>query len=341
MERGMMPMNTLKPRSARISGSGHFCPDKILTNADLEKIVDTTDEWITTRTGIKERRIADQSEACSDLAVRAAERALSMSGVDPADLDAIIVGTISGDTQFPATAVYVQHRMGARNAAAFDVSAACSGFIYAVNIGHGMIASGQMERVLVIGAEMLSKVTDWEDRSTCVLFGDGAGAVVMEACPLGEGILSARMKSDGSLADLLIIPGGGTRKPLTSASFSEREQFIRMKGDGVFKYAVRAMADATRAGLEEAGMTIDDIDLLVPHQANVRIIDAMNERLKVPREKVVINLDRYGNTSSASIPIAYDEAVREGRVKPGDLVVLTGFGGGFTWGSVVFRNSLG
>jgi 3-oxoacyl-[acyl-carrier-protein] synthase-3 len=337
----MTPTNTSALRSAKITGSGRYCPDKILTNADLERIVETSDEWITTRTGIKERRIAGEGEACSDLATRAAENALEMAGVSPADLDAIIIGTVSGDTQFPATAVYVQNRLGANNAVAFDVSAACSGFIYAVNIGHAMIASSRMDRILVIGAEVLSKITDWKDRTTCVLFGDGAGAAVLEPCPLGEGILSTHIRSDGSLADLLHIPGGGSRKPLTEDSYAEREQFIKMKGDGVFKYAVRAMADATRVAVEEAGVTVEDIDLLVPHQANIRIIDAMNERLKLSEEKVVVNVDRYGNTSSASIPIAFDEVVREGRVKPGDLVVLTGFGGGFTWGSVLFKNCLG
>jgi 3-oxoacyl-[acyl-carrier-protein] synthase-3 len=336
-------MTTKKPptlRSARITGSGRHCPEKILTNLDLEKIVDTSDEWITTRTGIKERRIAREDQACSDLALGAAQHALEMAGVDPKDLDGIFVGTVTGDTQFPATAVYVQDRLGATNAAALDLSAACSGFIYGINLAHGMIASGQMDRILVIGAEVLSKFTDWEDRATCVLFGDGAGAAVLEPCDTGEGVLGAQMKSDGSLADLLIIPGGGSRLPLTECSFGERNQYIKMKGDGVFKYAVRAMEDATRAALDGAGLSIADVDLFVPHQANVRIIDAMNERLRIPREKVVVNLDRFGNTSSASIPIAYDEAVREGRVRPGDLVVFTGFGGGFTWGSVVFRNSL-
>jgi len=337
----MTPTNESKLRSSKITGSGRYCPEKVLTNDDLAKIVETSDEWITTRTGIKERRIASDGEACSDLSTKAAENALEMAGVDPADLDAIIMGTVTGDTQFPATAVYVQNRLGAKRAAAFDLSAACSGFIYAVNVGHSMIASGQMDRILVIGAEVLSRFTDWQDRSTCVLFGDGAGAVVLEPCPIGEGILSTHIKSDGSLADLLNIPGGGSRRPLTEASFGERGQFIKMKGDGVFKYAVRAMADATRRVVEEAGVTVGDIDLLVPHQANIRIIDAMNERLEVPPEKVVVNVDRYGNTSSASIPIGLDEAVRNGRVKPGDLVVLTGFGGGFTWGSVLFRNCLG
>jgi 3-oxoacyl-[acyl-carrier-protein] synthase-3 len=328
-------------RSARITGSGRYCPEKILSNADLERIVDTSDEWITSRTGIKERRVAAEDQACSDLARVAAERALEMAGVEPQDLDGIIVGTVTGDTPFPATAVYLQKLLGATRAAAFDVSAACSGFIYGLSLAQGMIAARRMDRVLVIGVEVLTKFTDWEDRATCVLFGDGAGAAVLEPCEDGEGILSTQMKSDGSLADLLIIPGGGSRKPLTENSYDERNHYIKMKGDGVFKYAVRAMADATRAALDDAGLSIEDIDLFVPHQANVRIIDAMNQRLRIPEEKVVVNLDRYGNTSSASIPIAYDEAVREGRVKPGNLVVFTGFGGGFTWGSVVFRNSLG
>lgn len=334
-----MPIRTL-PRSSKITGTGRFCPEKILTNADLEKLVDTTDEWITTRTGIRERRIARDDRACSDLAVDAARLALDMAGVKPADLDGIFVGTISGDTQFPATAVFVQDRIGANNAAALDVAAACSGFIYGVNLAHGMIASGQMERVLVIGAEVLSKFVDWEDRATCVLFGDGAGAAVLEPCPAGEGILSTRMRSDGALADLLIIPGGGSRKPVTEDSFAQKDRYIKMKGDGVFKHAVRAMADATKAALADAGKSVDDVDLLVPHQANIRIIDAMNERLKIPEDKIVVNVDRYGNTSAASIPIAWDEAVRGGRVKPGDLVVFTGFGGGFTWGAIVFENVL-
>jgi 3-oxoacyl-[acyl-carrier-protein] synthase-3 len=337
----MTPTNVSTPRSAKITGSGRYCPDKTLTNADLERMVETSDEWITTRTGIKERRIAGEGEACSDLASKASQNALEMAGVDPTSLDAIIVGTVSGDTQFPATAVYVQNQLGAQKAVAFDLSAACSGFIYGVNLAHAMIASGQMDRVLVVGAEVLSKFIDWEDRATCVLFGDGAGAAVLEACPPGEGILSTHMRSDGSLADLLNIPGGGSRKPLTEDSYGERDQYIKMKGDGVFKHAVRAMADATRIAAEEAGVSVEDIDLLVPHQANIRIIDAMNERLKLAEEKVVVNVDRYGNTSSASIPIAFDEVVREGRVKPGDLVVLTGFGGGFTWGSVLFKNCLG
>jgi len=334
-------MSSTPIRSSRIIGSGHYYPDRVLSNADLEKIVDTSDEWITTRTGIKERRIVDESQACSDLAFEAAKRAMEMAGVDAKDLDAVIVGTISGDMQFPATAVLVQDRIGATNAVAFDLSAACSGFIFGMNVAHGMISSGQMGRILVIGSEVLSKFVDWEDRATCVLFGDGAGAAVVEACPVGEGILATHMKSDGSLADLLCIPGGGSRKPVTDKSFLERQRYIKMQGDGVFKWAIRAMVGSARTVMEAAGVTLEDVGLFVPHQANVRIIDAVADRLGIPVEKLVVNLDRLGNTSSATIPIAFDEVVREGRCKPGDTIVFVGFGGGFTWGSLIFKNVLG
>jgi len=312
-----------------------------MTNFDLEKMVDTSDEWITSRTGIRERRIARPDEACSDLALAASRAALEMAGVEPRDLDGVFVGTISGDMQFPATATFVQEKLGASKAVAFDLSAACSGFIFGMNLAHGMIASGQMERVLVVGAEVLSKFVDWEDRATCVLFGDGAGAAVVAPCEPGDGVMATHMKSDGSLADLLCIPGGGSRSPLTETMFVEREQYIKMKGDGVFKYAVRAMTDATRRVVDDSGYRLEDVALFVPHQANVRIIDAVIERLGISSERVVVNLDRYGNTSSASIPIAYDEAVRSGRVKPGDIVVFVGFGGGFTWGSLILKNHLG
>jgi len=328
-------------RSSKIIGTGRYAPERVMTNVELESMVDTSDEWITTRTGIRERRIAEPAQACSDLALAAARSALDMAGVEPGDLDAILLGTVSGDMQFPATAVFVQDRLGATNAVAMDLSAACSGFIFGMNLGHGMVASGQMERVLVIGAEVLSKFVDWEDRATCVLFGDGAGAAVLAPCEPGDGVLSTHMRSDGSLADLLCIPGGGSRNPLTAATYGEREQYIKMKGDGVFKYAVRAMADATRRVLDDSGHTVDDVALLVPHQANIRIIDAVTERLGIPGDRVVVNLDRYGNTSSATSPRAYDESVRSGRIKPGDLVVFVGFGGGFTWGSLILKNHLG
>lgn len=328
------------PRSSRIIGTGRYTPDRVLTNFDLEKMVETSDEWITTRTGIRERRIAAPDQACSDLSLAASEQALAMSGLSASELDAIIIGTISGDMQFPATATLVQDRLGAVNAVAFDLSAACSGFIYSLNVAHAMISSGQMNRVLVLGAEILTKFVDWSDRATCVLFGDGAGAAVLEACPPGQGILATHMKSDGALAELLCIPGGGSRRPLTASTFAERSQYIKMKGDGVFKWAVRAMVDATHAVLKDSGHSLSDVALIIPHQANIRIIDAVIERLELPRERFVINLDRYGNTSSATIPIAYDEVVREGRLKPGDLVAFTGFGGGFTWGSVLLEHTI-
>ncbi len=328
-------------RSSRIIGTGHYVPDRILTNFDLERMVDTSDEWITTRTGIRARRIVAPEQACSDLALDASRQALEMAGVDAKDLDGIFVGTISGDMQFPATGTLIQDRLGAVNAAALDVSAACSGFIYGLNLAHAMISAGQMKRVLVVGAEVLSKFVDWTDRSTCVLFGDGAGAAVLEACEPGEGLLATYMKSDGSLAELLCIPAGGSRIPMTAEMMLQRQHYIKMKGDGVFKWAVRAMADAARIVLDDAGRKMEDVALVIPHQANIRIIDAVVDRMQVPEEKVVVNLDRLGNTSSATIPIAYDEVTREGRLKKGDLVLFTGFGGGFTWGSALLRHAIG
>jgi 3-oxoacyl-[acyl-carrier-protein] synthase-3 len=320
-------------------GSGHFCPERVLNNADLEKIVDTSDEWIVTRTGIRERRIASEGEAASDLALKAARIALEDAGIDADKLDAIILATVTPDMPFPSTACLVQDQLNAKNAVAYDISAACSGFIFSLNTAHAMVVSGQMDTVLVIGVEVLSKVTDWQDRSTCVLFGDGAGAVVIEACEPGEGILGTYMKSNGALADLLQIPAGGSRTPASIKTLEQRNHFIKMKGDGVFKYAVRAMADASLKVLDQAGLTIEDVDFFIPHQANVRILESIAKRLKIPKEKVVINLDRFGNTSSATIPIAYDEVVKSGRVKSGDIVLLVAFGGGLTWGSVLLRHS--
>jgi len=326
-------------RSSRIVGTGHYVPDRILSNFDLEKMVETSDEWIITRTGIRERRMVAPDQACSDLATIAAEHALEMAGINAEGLDGIFMGTVSGDMQFPATATLVQNRIGATNAAALDISAACSGFIYGCTLAHSMISSGAMKRVLVIGAEVLTKFVDFQDRSTCVLFGDGAGAAVLEVCDPGEGILATCMKSDGSLAELLCIPAGGSRTPYTERTAHDRLHYIKMKGDGVFKFAVRAMADAARAVLDEAGYTVNDVKYVIPHQANIRIIDAVGERLDVPKERMYVNLDRFGNTSSATIPIAYDEIVRAGKLKTGDLVLFTGFGGGFTWGSILLRHA--
>lgn len=324
-------------RGSKIAGTGHYCPEKVLTNFDLEKMVDTSDDWILTRTGIRERRIASREEATSDLAFGAAQAALESAGVEAADLEGIIVGTVCGDMMFPATSCLIQDRLGATRAAAFDMNAACCGFIYGVNTAHALISSRRMDTVLVVGVEVLSKLTDWSDRATCVLFGDGAGAAVMTPCEAGEGILGTYMRSDGALADLLHIPAGGTRQPTTLESVQRGDHFIKMKGDGVFKYAVRAMEDAAHQVLKQANVSLDDVDLFIPHQANVRIIDAVQRRLRLPDEKVVVNLDRFGNTSSATIPIALDEAVRGGRVNKGDLVLLVAFGGGLTWGGVLFR----
>jgi len=302
-------------------------------------MVDTSDEWIVSRTGIRERRIASSDQAASDLSYEASKHALDSAGVDAADLDGIIIGTISGDMPFPATACLIQDRLGAAKAAAFDVSAACSGFIYSLATAHAMISSGQMSKVLVVGVEILSKIVDWEDRSTCVLFGDGAGAVIVEACEHGQGILGTHVKSDGRLADLLYLPAGGSRQPASPETCENGGHYIKMKGDGVFKYAVRAMEEASKQVLEQANLTVDDVDILIPHQANVRIVDAVYKRLGVEQEKVVINLDRFGNTSSATIPIALDEVVRSGRAKPGNVVLLVTFGGGLTWGAVLFRHA--
>lgn len=324
-------------RGSRFIGTGRYTPEKILTNFDLEKMVDTSDEWIVTRTGIRERRIAASGESCSDLAYGAAMRALEDADVDPATLDGVLVGTISGDMQFPATACVLQYKLGATNAAAFDLSAACCGFIYSVTTAHSLIGTGQMRRVLVVGVDLLSRIVDWTDRATCVLFGDGAGAVVMESCEPGQGVLGTYMKSDGALAEILYIPSGGSREPASPETLESRGHYIKMKGDGVFKYAVRAMEDAAKHVLKQADLTLDDVDVLIPHQANIRIVDAVSKRLGVPESKVIVNLDRYGNTSSGTIPIALDEARRDGRIKSGDLCLMITFGGGLTWGSVLFR----
>jgi 3-oxoacyl-[acyl-carrier-protein] synthase-3 len=324
-------------RGSKIAGTGRYNPERVLTNFDLEKIVDTTDEWILTRTGIRERRIAAPEEATSDLAFAAARAALESAGVKPGDLDGIIVGTVCGDMMFPATSCLIQNRLGASRAAAFDVNAACCGFIYGVNTAHALISARRMDTVLVVGVEVLSKLTDWTDRATCVLFGDGAGAVVMTPCEAGEGILGTYMRSDGALAELLYVPAGGTRRPASVESVQRGDHFIKMKGDGVFKYAVRAMEDAAHQVLEQANVRLEDIDFFIPHQANVRIIDAVQRRLRLPDRKVVVNLDRFGNTSSATIPIALDEAVRDGRVQKGNLVLLVAFGGGLTWAGVLLR----
>ena len=323
--------------SARIAGIGYYVPEAVLTNADFERMVDTSDEWIVTRTGIRERRIAKVEQASSDLAIAAGRMAMADANVTAADLDLIVVGTATGDFPFPSTACIVQDKIGARNSAAFDVAAACSGFIYAVTIVRSMIVSGKVRRALVIGVETLSRIVDYEDRATCVLFGDGAGAVIMEPCGPGEGILGTCIKSDGRYVDLLYQPVGGSRSPLTEERLRNKEQFVKMKGDGLFKYAVKAMVDAAQAVLREANLKISDVDFVIPHQANLRIIEGVRNRLRLPPEKVVVNIDRVGNTSSASIPIAFCEAKDTGRIKRGDTVLMVAFGGGLTWGAVLLK----
>lgn len=320
----------------KITGTGSAVPESVLSNSDLEKIVETSDEWITTRTGIKERRIANGETASSDIASAAAEKALAASGTDPGELDAIIVGTVTPDFLFPSTACVVQSLLGAKNAYAFDVMAGCSGFLYILHVAEGIIKSGGAKKILIIGAETLSKFVDFEDRSTCILFGDGAGAAVLEGSD-SPGILSSLLSSDGNDWNLLYIPGGGSRMPMGSKVIEDRDQYIKMKGNDVFKVAVKSMETATVNAVEKAGLTSDDIDLFVPHQANHRILEAVRKRLGFPEQKVFVNLDRYGNTSAASVPLALDEAIQSGRAKEGSIVLFAAFGAGFTWGASVVR----
>ncbi len=321
---------------ACIVGTGSYAPARILTNEDLERMVATSDEWIRERTGIRERRIAAAGEACSDLAVQAGRRALAAAGLAATDLDLILVATCTGDYPLPATACLVQHQLGATKAAACDLSAACCGFVYALSVADAYVKSG-MRHVLVIGSEVMSALTDWTDRNTCVLFGDGAGAVVVGASGGERGILSTHLGSDGTLSELIMVPGGGSRTPPSEKVLTERLQYIKMKGNETFKVAVRTLEEIARAALSANDLRVEDVDLYVPHQANVRILKAVIERLGLPVEKVLLNLDRYGNTSAASIPIALDEAVREGRIKDGSLVMLGAFGAGLTWASAVIR----
>ena len=321
---------------ACIAGTGSYAPARVLTNADLERMVATSDEWIRERTGIRERRIAATGEACSDLAVQAGKRALTSAGVAATELNLILVATCTGDYPLPATACLVQHQLGATKAAACDLSAACCGFVYALSVADAYVKNG-MRHVLVIGSEVMSAITDWTDRNTCVLFGDGAGAVVVSASDGERGILSTHLRSDGALCELIMVPGGGSRTPASEKVIAERLQYIKMKGNETFKVAVRTLEDIARTTLSANNLRIEDLDLYVPHQANIRILKAVMERLGLPIEKVMLNLDRYGNTSAASIPIALDEAVREGRIKDGSLVMLGAFGAGLTWASAVIR----
>ncbi|MCD4733795.1 ketoacyl-ACP synthase III [bacterium] len=320
-----------------IVGVGSYLPEKILTNFDLEKIVDTSDEWIRTRTGIEERHIAADDEATSDLSYNAAKEALEMSGIKPEELDMIIVGTVGPDYAFPATAALVAHRLGAKNAVGFDLEAACAAFVTGLTVGDGMIRSGLMKNVLVIGVELLTRISDFTDRNTCVLFGDGAGAAVLAPVAEGEGLLAHFLKSNGAGGEFLIQPGGGTRNPATRETVEKRMHYVHMDGQEVYKNAVRGMVEAAKSVIEQAGYTSNDVDLLVPHQANIRIMEAVRKRLKIPAEKTVINIAKMANTSSATIPICLADAVKEGRLKKGDLVLTTTFGAGFTWGANLIR----
>ncbi len=320
-----------------IIGTGSYLPEKVLTNKDLEKRVETSDEWIRERTGIRERRIASDKEAASDLAVAAAQRALDMAQIRAGDLDLIIVGTGTPDMLFPSTACLVQDRLGANRAFAFDLSAACSGFLYALSVGDQYIRTGSAQTALIIGSEVMSMLMDWTDRSTCILFGDGAGAVVLKGQRSRRGVLSTHLHSEGAFWDLICVPGGGSRFPPSKETLDKRLNFLKMKGSETFKVAVRSLEEAAREALEANQCTTEDLDHVIPHQANLRIIQSVAQRLGIPMEKMVVNLQNYGNTSAASIPIALDEAVRTHRVREGHLILLEAFGGGLTWGSALIR----
>ncbi|MBG9733128.1 beta-ketoacyl-ACP synthase III [Paenibacillus alvei] len=322
-------------RSVGIIGTGKYVPERVLTNADLEKMVDTSDEWIVTRTGIKERRIAAEHEATSDLAFHAAEKALQAAGITAEELDLIVVTTVTPDMAFPSTACLVQKRLGATKAAAFDLSAACSGFIYGLANVSNFIAMGTYKYALVIGAECLSRITDYTDRNTCILFGDGAGAAVLGPVPEGRGFQSFVLGADGNGGELLKIEAGGSRMPASIETVEGKRHFLYMNGREVFKFAVRIMGNAAEEALEKAGKKKEDISLMIPHQANTRIIHAALERLNLSEDKCIINLPYYANTSAASIPLALAEAAEQGRIQEGDTILLVGFGGGLTWGASV------
>lgn len=327
----------MKNYSVGITGVGKYIPEDVLTNHDLSKMVDTSNEWIIERTGIRERRIAKSDIATSDLGTEAARAALEDANVKPEEIDLIIVATTTPDHAFPSTACIIQKNLGLTNAAAFDLSAACSGFVYGLATGSSFISSGAYKKILVIGAEVFSKIVNWKDRNTCILFGDGAGACVLERCEEGYGILSFDLGADGSGGDCLIVPAGGSRMPATSETVDKDLHYVQMDGKEVFKFGARIMEKATRNALEKANLTTEDLDFLVPHQANIRIIESAAKKLKINSEKLCINLEKYGNMSSASIPVSLEEVVKENRIKKGDIVVLVGFGAGLTWGSMAIR----
>jgi 3-oxoacyl-[acyl-carrier-protein] synthase-3 len=329
--------NNLPQRTVSIIGTGSYVPERVMTNAELEKMVDTSDEWITSRTGIKERRIAADDEYTSDLAAKAGLAALENAGITAEEVDLIIVATVTPDMYFPSTACFVQHKIGAKNAACFDVGAACAGFLYALEIAQQFITSHTYDTILVIGAEKLSCIVDWKDRNTCVLFGDGAGAAVLRHRGGGHGVVSTFMASDGALSDILYIPGGGSRFPISKENADQRINCIKMNGKETYKYAVTSMLDAAHKALAEANITPDQLACIIPHQANLRIIEAIAHRLNVPMDRFMVNLDRFGNTSAAAVAIALDEANRTGRMKVGDYVLLVVFGGGLTWAASVIQ----
>jgi 3-oxoacyl-[acyl-carrier-protein] synthase-3 len=324
-------------RTVSIIGTGSYVPDKILTNADLSRMVDTTDEWITTRTGIKERRVAAKDETTSEMASRASLKALEQAKILPKEIDLIIVATATPDMLFPATACFVQKKIGATNAACLDISAACAGFLFGLEIAQQFITSHTHETVLVIGAEKLTSITNWSDRNSCVLFGDGAGAAVLRHRGSAHGVISTHIGSDGRYTDILFMPGGGSRCPITRENVDKNLATIHMTGKEVYKQAVIAMLNAAKKALDQAGLSIEDIACVIPHQANLRIMEAIADRLGISRDKMFVNLDRYGNTSAAAVAIALDEANRSGRIKRGDYVLMVVFGGGLTWASTVLE----
>ncbi|CAN5333114.1 ketoacyl-ACP synthase III [soil metagenome] len=331
-------MTTVRARPrARIAGTGRFSPERVMTNAELETLVDTSDEWIASRTGIRERRIADADTGAADMGAAAARAAMGEAGVEPGEVDVVLLSTATPDRLLPSTACDVQALLGLRNAAAYDFATACSGFLYGLSLAEAHIVAGQAETVLLIATEKMSSIIDWTDRGTCVLFGDGAGAAVIRPADDERGILSGFMKADGTLAELLYRPGGGARIPLDIAVLDERSHFVKMAGPEVFKSAVRSMCEAADTALERAGVTADDVDLLVPHQANMRIIEATARYAGIPMDRVYVNVDRYGNMSSASVPVALDEARERGLAPAGSLVLLVAFGAGFTWAANVVR----
>lgn len=327
----------LPKRTVSIIGTGSYVPERVLTNAELEKSVETSDQWIVTRTGIRERRIAEKDEHTSDLAAKAALAAIENAGIDAGEIDLILVATVTPDMFFPSTACFVQSKIGAKKAACFDVSAACSGFLYALEIAQQFITSHTYNTILVIGADKLSSIVDWKDRNTCVLFGDGAGAAILRHRGGGHGVIATHMGSNGDLSDILYIPGGGCRFPISAENLDQRLNAIKMNGKETYKQAVNAMLNAANTVLEESGLNYDDLACIIPHQANLRIIEAIADRMEVPVERFMVNLDRFGNTSAAAVAIALDEAHRTGRMKVGDYVLLVVFGGGLTWASSVIQ----